>query len=197
MGAFVARGLPIAHVEGGAPDPDAVRAAFDIGPVRTLQDDVEFGLRQIVDIALKAVSPAVNDPSTAATCIDHLGRLLVRLAGRTAPPLEREGVVAPQPTHVDLVDLAFEQIRQYGRADMATALRLMRTLGDVASVTHDRVVLDRLAVHGRLVEAAARAAFAPEDCDELDRRATRLRTLTQPSDPNAPARHEGAHPRSA
>ena len=158
--------------------PEAVRAAFDLGPVRTLQDDVEFGVRQIVDIALKAISPAVNDPSTAATCIDHLGRLLIRLAGRRAPASQRDGLVVPQPTHVDLIDLAFEQIRQYGKGDMAIALRLLRVLGDIASVTRDRVALERLATHGRLVEAAARTAFAPEDCDELDRRAARLRGLT-------------------
>ena len=178
MGAFVSRGLPMAFVEGGVVSPDAVRAAFDIGPVRTLQDDVEFGVRQIVDIALKAISPAINDPSTAATCIDHLGRLLIRLAGRSAPASQRDGLVVPQPTHVDLIDLAFEQIRQYGKGDMAIALRLLRVLGDIASVTRDRVALERLATHGRLVEAAARAAFAPEDCDELDRRAARLRGLT-------------------
>jgi uncharacterized membrane protein len=78
-----------------------------------------------------------------------------------------------------LIDLAFEQLRQYGKTDMAIALRLLRVLADVASVTRDRAALERLATHGRLVEAAARAAFAPEDCDELDRRARRLRGLTQ------------------
>ena len=50
-----------------------LRAAFDIGPSRTLQQDVEFGVIQIVDIALKAISTAVNDPSTAITCVDQLG----------------------------------------------------------------------------------------------------------------------------
>lgn len=179
MGAFVARGLPLAFIEGGVVNAEAIRAAFDLGPVRTLQDDVEFGLRQIVDIGLKAISPAVNDPSTAATCIDHLGRLLIRLAARNAPASQVGGLVVPQPAHVDLIDLAFEQLRQYGKTDMAIALRLLRVLADVASVTRDRAALERLATHGRLVEAAARAAFAPEDCDELDRRARRLRGLTQ------------------
>jgi uncharacterized membrane protein len=49
-----------------------LRAAFEIGPTRTMQQDVEFGIIQIVDIALKAISPAVNDPSTAITCVDQL-----------------------------------------------------------------------------------------------------------------------------
>ena len=59
--------------------------AFDIGPMRTLQQDVEFGVIQIVDIALRAISPAVNDPSTAISCIDQLSRILIRWAGRSPP----------------------------------------------------------------------------------------------------------------
>jgi uncharacterized membrane protein len=135
-------------------------------------------VRQIVDIALKAISPAVNDPSTAATCIDHLTRLLVRVAGRRTPVVARVvtpvvvtgGVYVPTVTHADLVDLSFEQLRQYGRSDMAVALRLLRALGDVASVTTQPFCLARIEQHARLIEAAARAAFPEEDCDELGRR---------------------------
>ena len=61
--------------------------AFDIGPMRTLQQDVEFGVIQIVDIALRAISPAVNDPSTAISCIDQLTRILIRWVGRVPPEL--------------------------------------------------------------------------------------------------------------
>ena len=79
---FVTEGLPLLAIAPppSAADQDAAVAAIDIGAIRTMQQDVEFGIRQIVDIALKAVSPAVNDPSTAVTCVDHLGRLLVQLA---------------------------------------------------------------------------------------------------------------------
>jgi Predicted membrane protein (DUF2254) len=56
-----------------------------MGPMRTMQQDVEFGVLQIVDIALKAVSPAVNDPSTAINCIDQLNRILIRWANRPPP----------------------------------------------------------------------------------------------------------------
>ena len=66
-----------------------LRGAFDLGPTRTLQQDVEFGVLQIVDIALKAISPAVNDPSTAINCVDQLSRhpdplRLARAAGSDA-----------------------------------------------------------------------------------------------------------------
>jgi uncharacterized membrane protein len=56
---------------------------FDLGPPCTLQQDVEFGVLQIVDIALKAISPAVNDPTTAISCIDQLSRILIRCASPT------------------------------------------------------------------------------------------------------------------
>ena len=59
--------------------------AFDLGPSRTLQQDVEFGVLQIVDIALKAISPAVNDPTTAISCVDQLSRILIRFASRELP----------------------------------------------------------------------------------------------------------------
>jgi uncharacterized membrane protein len=176
MGSFAAEGIPVALVAPAPPPPvlAAILAAFDLGPVRTMQQDAEFGVRQIVDIALKAISPAVNDPSTAATCIDHLTRLLVRVAGRRTPVVTpvvvTGGVYVPTVTHADLVDLSFEQLRQYGRSDMAVALRLLRALGDVASVTTQPFCLARIEQHARLIEAAARAAFPEEDCDELGRR---------------------------
>ena len=62
-----------------------LRGAFDFGPSRTLQQDLEFGVLQIVDIALKAISPAVNDPSTAISCVDQLSRILIRFASREPP----------------------------------------------------------------------------------------------------------------
>lgn len=144
-----------------------------------MQDDVEFGFRQIVDIALKALSPAVNDPSTAATCIDQLGRLLIRAVGRRmGPVVVATGgghLVLPAPTFTDLLDLAVEQIRQYGRADMATALRLLRVLAELRALTTDPEVLARLRSHADRIREAGRASFAPEDTEELERRYASVR----------------------
>ena len=61
-------------------------AAFDMGPARTMQQDVEFGIIQIVDIALRAISPAVNDPSTAISCVDQLSRIMILWISRLPPP---------------------------------------------------------------------------------------------------------------
>ncbi len=78
VGQFIPAGIPLLMVAKGdrlSPEnSDDLRGAFDFGPSRTLQQDVEFGVLQIVDIALKAISPAVNDPSTAISSVDQLSR---------------------------------------------------------------------------------------------------------------------------
>jgi len=157
VGHFVPQGVPIVAVSRRdriTPErADAIRAAFDLGPSRTLQQDVEFGILQIVDIALKAISPAVNDPSTAITCVDQLSRLLIRAASREAPeslaydPPGTFRLYVPWPGFDRLLDDAFEQIRMYSKADVAVSLRILRALGDIAASTTDeeihQLVIDR------------------------------------------------------
>ena len=86
VGHFVPEGIPLMMVsKGNRLPPEGIAellAAFDLGPTRTLQQDVEFGVLQIVDVALKAISPAVNDPTTAINCIDQLSRILIRFVDR-------------------------------------------------------------------------------------------------------------------
>ena len=102
VGQFLPAGVPLLHVSRedriNPVRPVELLGAFDIGPTRTLQQDVEFGVIQIVDIALRAISPAVNDPSTAISCIDQLSRILIRWLGR-APPAP----VMFDPPHVPRV----------------------------------------------------------------------------------------------
>ena len=89
VGHFVPEGVPLLTVNRADRLDEEVQAAllatFDIGPARTLQQDVEFGVIQIVDIGLRAISPAVNDPSTAITCLDQLGRIMIRWMSRDPP----------------------------------------------------------------------------------------------------------------
>jgi uncharacterized membrane protein len=90
VGQFVPAGAPLLRVSKPErlPADGALHliAAFDIGPARTMQQDVEFGIIQIVDIALRALSPAVNDPSTAISCVDQLSRILILWISRVPPP---------------------------------------------------------------------------------------------------------------
>ena len=154
VGHFIPAGMPLLMVS--RPDRlphdliDELRGAVDIGPTRTLQQDVEFGVIQIVDIALRAISPAVNDPSTAISCIDQLSRILIRWIGRAPPPSRFYDpphvlrVVLPWIDLDGLLDTAFEQIRHYSASDVAVSLRLLRAYGDIASTVRDPELRDML-----------------------------------------------------
>jgi uncharacterized membrane protein len=154
VGQFVPAGTPLLMVNKGDRVTEelatALRAAFDFGPTRTLQQDIEFGVLRIVDIALKAISPAVNDPTTAVGCVDQLSRILIRVAARETPDsklYDLRGVARVSIRWIDfegLVDSAFEQIRMYSTGDLAVSLRLLRALGDIAGSSKDvayRIIL--------------------------------------------------------
>ena len=147
--------------------------AFDNGVVRTMEQDIEFGVLQLVDIALKAISPAVNDPSTAISCIDQLSRILVRIVSRQPvaahlyrPPGVLRVVLSPMP-FARLLDVAFTQIRHYGKGDMAVCVRLLRALGDIASATQHAVYLDEIGDHAQRIATACLANFPEDECSLL------------------------------
>jgi len=142
VGQFVPAGTPLLTAyKGNRLSPESIieiLSAFDLGPSRTLQQDVEFGVLQIVDIALKAISPAVNDPTTAVTCVDQLSRILIRFASRELPPsvlYDPPGIARvsiPSIGFDGLLRSAFEQIRLYSKSDVAVSLRMLRALSDIA-----------------------------------------------------------------
>jgi uncharacterized membrane protein len=157
VGHFVPAGVPLMMVSKGsrisADGTAQLLGAFDFGPTRTLQQDVEFGVLQIVDIALKAISPAVNDPTTAINCVDQLSRILIRFASRQPPDellCDPPGIPRASVGWIHferLLDGAFEQIRMYSKADVAVSLRLLRAFGDIAVSTSDpefrRILVER------------------------------------------------------
>ncbi len=157
-----------------------LRSAFDIGPTRTMQQDVEFGVIQIVDIALKAISSAVNDPSTAITCIDQLGRILIRFVSRSAPvsllcnPPHVVRVIVPWITVEHLLDTAFEQIRHYAMSDIAVSLRLLRALDDIASTCGDPLIIRSLVVRGQRILGGCAERLGPDQVELLQQRLSAL-----------------------
>ena len=132
IGDFIAVDEPLFKLYGGATslDDGQLRSTIAFGPERTMEQDPTFAYRIIVDIALKALSPAINDPTTAVIAIDQLHRLL-RKAGnqnlRTDDILDESGrllVIFRTPNWEDFVHLAFTEIRQSGSQNIQIARRL-------------------------------------------------------------------------
>jgi uncharacterized membrane protein len=193
VGHFVPAGAPLLKIYKGARlTPEAtveLREAIDIGSVRTLQQDVEFGILQIVDIALKAISPAVNDPTTGITCVDQLSRILIRVASRQPPEsfsYDPPGVVRVSvawPTLSELVHTAFDQIRLYAQRDTAVSLRLLRALADIASVTPDPALRRNLCDRAKSVVEGCTKVLADEDVRPMRARLAALEEMTEASLP--------------
>ncbi|MGE0040783.1 MAG: DUF2254 domain-containing protein [Vicinamibacterales bacterium] len=154
-----------------------VNAAFVLGSQRTPGQDLEFEINQLVEIAVRALSPGVNDPFTAVTCIDRLGSALCRLAARDMPSprrRDRQGrlrVVAPAVTFAAITDAAFNQIRQYSRSSAAVTVRLLETIAVVAEVATRPADREALRRHAMMVARGAREGLPDED----DRRAVDAR----------------------
>jgi len=187
VGHFVPSGVPLMRLSKGDRMPPAGReelqGAFDFGPTRTLQQDVEFGVLQIVDIALKAISPAVNDPTTAISSVDQLSRILIRFASRETPesilydPPGVFRVYVPWISFERLLDSAFEQIRMYSRSDVAVSLRLLRAVTDIAMTTPDPLFRRILAERGRRIVEGCTSALRQEELTPLRERAAALEAL--------------------
>ncbi len=187
VGHFAPKGVPLLKVSPGdriKPGEIAgLTALFDLGPTRTLQQDIEYGILQIVDIALKAISPAVNDPSTAISCIDQLSRILIRYG--TREPLnsiiyDPPGVIrvsVPWLGFDRLLDSAFEQIRLYAKSDIAVNLRMLRALGDIATTVPDVSLKVMLAERGQRIVDGCSAKFEEAEMAELRQRLAKLQVL--------------------
>jgi uncharacterized membrane protein len=144
---------------------------------------VEFGVLQIVDIALRAISPAVNDPTTAICCVDQLSRLMIHFVSREMPePLfyDLHGIARISIQWIDyerLLDSAFEQIRMYSKTDIAVSLRLLRALGDIVASTHDAALRKKLFERGKRVVEGCAERIGAEELKPLLIRLTALEKL--------------------
>ncbi len=137
-GRYAIPGTPLATVWPEPADPESAteRAlqAVVVGQTRTMQQDVAFGVRQLVDVALKALSPGINDPTTAQDAMFHLGAVLREILVRSAPPRVvdgREGRVLLLPqtlAHAELIDLAFDEVRIVSATQPTVSIYLLEVL---------------------------------------------------------------------
>jgi uncharacterized membrane protein len=156
---------------------DRINDAFMFGRQRTEQQDVEFPVNQLVDIALRAISPGINDPTTAIECIDQLSAGLSHLAQREIPSAYRYDddnnlrVIAEPFMFAGLTDAAFNQIRQYGKSDVGVVIRLLEAIATIARYTQnekDRAALRR---HAEMIRHDSHQAVSQElDKQDIEQR---------------------------
>jgi len=159
----------------------ALNGAYSVGRHRTVDQDTAFGIRQIVDMALKALSPGVNDTSTAVMCVDYLTAILARLATRQFPPSHRyEGetlrVMAIVPSFEGLLAEAFDQIRSSAEGNVAILARMLGAFDTIGGLTvrpsHLRALDEQVQWIAELVD---RCIESSHDRARIERRLSEVR----------------------
>lgn len=178
-GHFVAASDPLVDASCGSLQPDVARRiqrAFLIGGRRTAEQDPEYGINQLVEIALRALSSGINDPFTAITCVDQLAGALAEIAPRPErPPVrsDREGRVRLTLHPIDfagVVDAALNQIRQSAATVPTVSIRLLEALFAVARHTEDPDRHRALAAHAELIYEYQVDRLRGLDRDALEQR---------------------------
>lgn len=167
VGDFVARENPLVilwdaeRLDDDA--PTAIRRAVSIGVERDHHQDLSFGLRQLADIALRALSPGVNDPTTALECIDYLRAVVARLASRAFPaPVRSVGaatIAVAQRTFRDHVEEAFLELGRFAGSNVRVTLALLEALEAVAAAAREAGAAERAAVVADVATAVAEPAL--------------------------------------
>ncbi|SDB14222.1 Uncharacterized membrane protein [Desulfonatronum thiosulfatophilum] len=173
-GRYIVAGQPLVRIwpEDKITDqlPKRINRAFALDDERTPSQDVEFAVLELVEIALRALSPSLNDPFTAIACIDQLGTALCRLAQRNIPSpyLFDEGkqlrIIAPTRGFSEITDAAFNQIRHNVRSSVQIFIHLLDTIATVAYFAHRPEDQATLLRHAEMLVRGAREGL-PEELD--------------------------------
>jgi uncharacterized membrane protein len=188
-GAYAIFGNPLMFVSPasrcGSEISKRMNSAFICGNHRTAEQDVEYAIRQIVEIGVRALSPGINDPFTAINCIDALGSVICRVARSGLPsgfrcgPTGKLRLVTPVSTFGGIVATALDQIRQYGRGSVAVTIRLLEVIAECGKqVTDDgqrRVLLE----HARMVYRSSQDKTTTPEKADRDDAARRWRTIAE------------------
>lgn len=174
IGEFVPCGAPLLEVYGNGDDVDEQQLCrtIAVSGERTMRQDPSFGFRQIVDVAVRALSPGVNDPTTAVQCLDELHDLLRMIGQRPAWSGQvRDGdgevrVLVPQPTWSAYLSLALDEIRIAGGNQPQIVRRMRAVLDDLEAVVPEERRAAVRAQLGRLDVAIVRA-FGKDGQDEV------------------------------
>ena len=167
-GDFIVQATPLVMVFGELnieTISEAAQAAFVTGVQRTLVQDVTFGINELIEVALRALSPAINDPFTAMTCLDWAGSALCQVCSRRFPEpylYDNKGslrIIRQPVTFTQLADAAFNQVREYGRGSSYVTLRIITTIKKVAGCSATAEQRSALLHHATLTESDCQTAL--------------------------------------
>ena len=154
---------------------DPVNNCLLMGEKNTASQDPEFAVRQLVEVAVRALSPGINDPFTAISCIDRLGDHIAFLIDRQFPSdqhFDEEGRLRLQTkpyTFEGIVEASFNQIRQHGRADVSVTIRLLETLSCLAAQVRNTEQADAINIQVNAIYSACDENFkATKDRDDIE-----------------------------
>lgn len=185
-GDYIFPGAPIAVVSAPADGVDeAIRNATALGPRRVGAADLQFALRQLVEVAVRALSPGINDPHTAISVLDRLGGALCELVPLhlATGAFYRDGkaaLIVPAHDYDGIADAMFHMIRQSAEGNAAVLIRLLEVLTAVASCERDPLRVAALRRHAALVLGdAERSIGTRADLDDVSQRYARLLDAAQ------------------
>ena len=183
IGEFTIKGTPlvsladVSHVE--LDTIDAINALYVVSRQRTVQQDAAFGIRQIADVALKALSPGINDTTTAVMCTEYLAAILVQLASRDIPSPYRykDGqlrVIARVSSFESLLAESLDQIRQNAQGNVAVLKRQAELLETICRATDSIERRSCLRRQAELIAIVADSTVAPHDVGPIKVAVNRL-----------------------
>ncbi len=188
-GRFVMPGGALVNVWPVTPDEDLsqqVNDLFILGSQRTGEQDLEFSIEQLVELAVRALSPGINDPFTAIHCTDQLAASLVKLTHRSMPSRfryddqKRLRLIADFDEFDDLTNGAFNQIRQYAAGSAAVTIRLLEVIGEIGLQAVSGAQRATLLRHARMIERGARRNLhEPEDLKDAQARFEKTRGILE------------------
>jgi uncharacterized membrane protein len=152
---------------------EEIYRAFTLGTRRLRLQDIEFSIDQLVEVAVRALSPGINDPFTAIACLDQLGATLSTMATRSIPSgyyYDDEGqlrLISKVVTFGGVVNAAFDQIRQHGKSDVAVMIRLLETLTVILTRTTSAEQRQALTRQAEMVKRTS-DKIIPEENDRHD-----------------------------
>jgi uncharacterized membrane protein len=197
-GDFVVAGETLAHAwpkeRAAEAAGEAFEATFVLGRHRTPPQDPEFGVTQLVEVGMRALSPGINDPFTAVACVDRLTQSLARLAQRPFPsPCRHDGsgrprLVARPQTFAEVLAAAFDPLRHHGREEPMVVARLFQALAAIGARALDEERRELVRTHADMLLAEAGRALAdgPERAAAAAGHAAALAALARPADGASP-----------